>query len=120
MAAWPSSLPDYQEIGLQETRQQAFLRSSVDAGPSKQRKRFTSATRSLSGTMLLSDTQFAAFNTFYETTINQGADEFDMLDPRDGSTAACRFVEPPTARALVGGSSGAALWRVSFKLEIVN
>jgi len=120
MATWPSSLPDYMEIGLEDTRQQGFLRSEVDAGPSKQRKRFTTTTRILRGTMLLTAAQRSTFETFYTTTINEGADEFDMLDPLDATSVACRFVSPPTFRGLVGGASGAALWRVSLEIEVVG
>lgn len=119
MAAWPGSLPQYLEIGLQDTRQKGFLRSPVDAGPSKQRKRFTATTRGMAGTMLFTTAQRATFETFYTTTINEGADEFTMSDPLDASTVSVRFVEPPQFRALAGGPSGAALWRASLSLEIL-
>lgn len=120
MAAWPGSLPQYHEIGLQETRQQAFVRTQMDTGPYKQRKRFTAATRFLEGTMLMTKAQKAIFDTFYNTTINEGADEFDFTDPKDGSTTqSVRFTAPPTVTALIGGSSGVDFYRATISLEIL-
>lgn len=120
MATWPTSLPQYHEIGLQETRQQGFVRTQMDTGPYKQRRRFTAVTRYLEGTMLMTNAQRATFDTFYVTTINQGADEFDFIDPVDASTVqSVRFTMPPTFSALIGGSSGVDFYRVTISLEIL-
>lgn len=116
-ATWPLSLPEYFNIGVREERQEGFIRSSMDIGPSKQRKRFTATSKMYTGTMLLTGTQRATFETFYSTTINEGADAFDWSDPIDFTTQEFRFVEPPTFTALTGGSSGPTLWRLNMKVE---
>lgn len=118
MAAWPGSLPQYMELGLSETRQQGFIRSPNDAGPAKQRKRFTAASRYLTGTMALSKAQRDTFETFYTTTLGEGADEFDMNDPLDFSVKSMRFREAPEMQLLTGGGDGGH-WRVSLSLEIL-
>jgi len=115
MAAWPGSLPTLLEQGAQETRQQGFLRSSMDIGPPKQRARFTALSRFYSGTMLMTATQKATFDTFYTTTIGEGADQFDFLDPSDQvTTIQARFTGVPTAAALDAG-----YWRVTLPLEVL-
>lgn len=119
MATWPATLPSQLEAGAQLDRQQGFLRSPTDTGPFKQRKRFTAVSRFYSGTMLLNVTQKATLETFYVTTINEGADEFDFEDPEDFGTVSARFTQPPTAQGLVGGSSGVELWRVQIALELL-
>jgi len=119
MATWPSTLPQQFEAGAGVSRQQGFVRSPVSAGPFKQRKRYTAVSRFYTGTMLMTETQRATLETFYTTTVNEGADEFDFEDPVDFSTVSARFASAPEDRGIVGGASGVALWRVSFTLEIL-
>jgi len=121
MAIWPGTLPQALHLEATETAQKAFLRTQMDAGPYKQRGRFTAAARYLSGTMLLTKAQRQTFDTFYNSTLNYGADEFDFYDPVDNGTVSMRFTEPPSFSAVVGGGSGggAAQWRVSLELEIL-
>lgn len=118
MATWPGSLPQYMEIGLSETRQQGFVRSPTDAGPPKQRKRFTAVSRFVTGTMTLSKAQRDTFETFYKTTLGEGAAEFTMGDALDFGTETFRFVEVPDMQLInAGGTSG--YWKVSLSLEIL-
>ena len=120
MAVWPATLPQYFEVGVQDTRQQGFIRSQTDTGPYKQRKRFTATSRFLSGTMLMTGTQRATFETFYKTTLEEGTSEFDFIDPADFSTCSARFTAPPTLSAVAGGdTSGTAQWRVDLALEVL-
>jgi hypothetical protein len=120
MAIWPGTLPQYFEVGVQDTRQQGFIRSQTDTGPYKQRKRFTATARFLSGTMLFTGTERATFETFYKTTISEGTDEFDFIDPADFSTVSVRFVQPPTLSAVAGGgTAGTAQWRIDLALEVL-
>ena len=120
MPTWPAALPDYFEVGVQDTRQQGFIRSQTETGPYKQRKRFTATSRFLSGTMLLTGTQRATFDTFYKTTISEGTGEFNFLDPVDFSTISARFVSPPSLSAVAGGgTAGTGQWRIEMVLEVL-
>lgn len=119
MAVWPVSLPQYMHVGMQDTRQETFLRSPNSNGPAKQRRRFTKAARTLKGTMHFTKAQRATFETFYQSTISDGADEFDFTDPSDGATVSCRFVKPPAFRYIVGGASGAELQEVTLEFEVI-
>lgn len=117
MAAWPASLPEFLEVGAAEEVQQAFIRTDNSTGPPKQRRRFSSSTRMIRGTMLLTAAERATFDTFYNTTINDGSDSFTFTDPVDNTTQNFRFMEPPSFEYLVGGSSGAAQQRMRLSLE---
>lgn len=119
MATWPSSLPSQFEIGAQLSSQQTFLRSQTDKGPFKQRRRFTARSRFYSGTMLLTATQKATLETFFEDDANFGGTQFDFEDPADLSTVSARFVDTPSYQLLVGSASGVELQRVSFTLELL-
>jgi hypothetical protein len=120
MAVWPGTLPQYFEIGAQDTRQQGFIRSTTETGPYKQRKRFTATSRFLSGSMLLTGTQRATFETFYKTTISGGTDEFDFIDPVDFVAAPMRFVQPPSCSGVSGGATATTVqWRLDLMLEVL-
>lgn len=119
MATWPATLPQQFEQGAQETRQSGLLRSAVDIGPPKQRRRFSAVSRFYAGTFLFTTAQKATFETFYSTTIAEGADEFDFEDPNDGGTVSARFTGPPSFSALLGGPSGVTFWRMSAEIEVL-
>lgn len=120
MAVWPIPLPQYLEIGAQDTRQQGFIRSNTDTGPYKQRKRFTATSRFLSGSMLLTGTQRATFETFYKTTLSEGTDAFDFIDPVDFGTVSARFTQAPSLSAVSGGNTATTVqWRMDIMLEVL-
>jgi hypothetical protein len=112
-AVWPSSLPQFVEIdGYDETLPDALLRTRMDAGPAKQRRRFTAAPRSLAAvTDLMTAAQGATFEAFFETTLQMGALPFDWAHPRTQATKTFRFREPPKAIARPGG-------RVQYRLSL--
>ena len=73
-----------------------MLRTSVDAGPEKRRRRFTAAPRPLIGTMRMTTAQVAAFETFFRTTLADGTLAFDFPHPRTQSTLSVVFASPPS------------------------
>jgi hypothetical protein len=121
MAAWPASLPQKAFLVASDTRQQASLRSEMDQGAPKKRKRFTAAIRNLTLKMILTGTQRATFDTFYITTINEGTDSFTILDPVDDATITVSFKSPPTWK-LIPGSGPAVVdrqWESILDLEVL-
>jgi hypothetical protein len=119
MASWPSSLPAQFEVGATLEQQSPFVRSPMDTGPTKQRRRFTATSRFYNGTMLLTKDQRDDLVEFFDTTTNGGADAFDFEDPEDFGTVSARFLAPPSYTGLVGGSGGVALWRASLSVELL-
>lgn len=119
-AAWPASLPQSPFLPVTDQRQTAVVRTSMDAGPPKMRRRFTAAVRQITLGMFLTGAERAVFDAFFATTLEEGALPFTWTDPVDDSSVDLRFVEPP-AFTLVRPDSAASgrLWSASFKLEIL-
>ena len=91
-----------------------MLRTGVDAGPEKRRKRFTAVPRSLRGAMPLTGTQLDTFRAFFSSDIADGAMAFDFPNPRDtGSTISVVFREPPS-----WVNDGGDVYRLRLNLEI--
>jgi len=96
MADWPATL--YGHIidgGFTETPPQNVLRTQMDAGPAKLRRRSTAAVRPMSLTLFLTKALVATFDTFYVSTIASGATEFNMYHPRTLVTGVYRIVNQP-------------------------
>ncbi len=113
MPAWPTSLPAFDAQGFQESAPDNLLRTQMDAGPDKVRRRYTAAARGLQGTILLDETQYATFKTFHGTDLADGALPFTMTNPYGGGTATYRFTGGWSA-SLVGGGQYVS---VSLPLE---
>ena len=112
MAAWPATLPQCQSQ-YSEKRQDGALRSDMDTGPAKVRRRFTATSTYLQLTYLLTLSQSTELDTFYDVTTNKGSDVFDFLHPRLGTTVRARFMEPPELAA------DRLLWRARVQLEVL-
>lgn len=119
MATWPVTLPSL-AVGADLSQQDGVIRSPMDAGPSKVRRRFTSTVRYLSGTMVLTSAQKAALDTFFNTTVAGGALAFEYDDPTNGfAGVAARFMAPPTFQLTVGGASGVEYYTATISLELL-
>jgi len=77
-AQWPASLPQsYLLLGGSETAPNLILRTQMDAGPAKTRKRFTAGVRQMRVQWLMSRSQKDTFDAFYRVTLGGGALPFD-------------------------------------------
>ncbi len=114
MAAWPATLPQELRLeGMQEQTVDVLLRSPMDAGPPKVRPLYRSAPVDIAGDMVMTTAQVATLETFFETTLNWGADSFDWTHPRTRAAATFMFAARPGYAAV-----GAGYWRVSLQLRI--
>lgn len=95
MATWPATLPPPLADTLQETPPDNVIRTSMEKGPAKVRRRTTATVRPISFELVLDTTQLAALDTFYVTTTYSGADEFSYTHPRTGAAVSARFTAPP-------------------------
>lgn len=115
MATWPSSLPqNLNTDGFSLTQQDQTVRTGMDAGPDFVRRRFTAATAQLSGSIVVDETQYGTFWSFFNNTLSGGSAQFDWTHPVDGSPATMRFSAVPSVSAAGGG-----LYRVDMQLEIL-
>lgn len=118
MVAWPASLPQKPLAeGFAEQMRKMGLRSAMDAGPAKQRRRFTAAVRTLKLRLRLTPAQVAALDTFWETDTAGGSLSFTWVHPRTGAGVTMRFIadQPPDVQPVNRGLQYIA----SFDVEIL-
>ncbi len=110
---WPGGLPQRPSVsGYQESFAETALRTPMEAGAAKLRRRFTAAPRQMELSFRMTPAQVALVRTFFEDTTAGGTLPFDWVHPRDGTTSSYRFMEPPRVSA-----TAANLFSISIKLE---
>lgn len=120
MVTWPAALPQVAPIaGYQETLPDTSLRTQMDAGPARMRRRFTAAVRPITINFILSDEQLETFHDFYVTTLAGGSLPFDWVHPRHAADLPqaffqFRIVRPPTYSAI-----DRDIWQVPIEFEIL-
>lgn len=71
------------------------LRTPMDQGPSKARRRFTAASRKISGrTDIMTNAEVDTFETWYDDTV-KGVNSFTAIHPRTGVQETFRFLKDP-------------------------
>jgi len=111
---WPTTLPQEPLVeGFSGTPQNTLIRTSMDAGPEKVRRRFTAASEYYTVSWIMTDAQFTTFRGFFNDTIAGGSEEFEMKHPITGETALVRFRGPYQF------VSTGAHWRISAVIEVL-
>jgi hypothetical protein len=113
---WPVTIPqDLLVDGYGEATPDVAIKSNMDVGPAKVRRRTTAAVRPITGKMVMTLTELGLFKSFYNTDLLGGSLRFDWTDPYDGSTAVeMRFTAPPSWSAIDPDH-----FEVSMALEIL-
>lgn len=115
MAAWPASLPEQPLAdGYTESALPNVVRSEMEIGPAKLRRRYTAEIKVYAVQFMLTTAQVATLETFYDSTLNGGVDPFDWVDHRTGATVSYRFRSRPMYYTAAPGH-----WRCSSELETV-
>jgi hypothetical protein len=95
---WPVDLPQMvSQDNYQEARGRNTIRTPVDQGRPKARRRFTSSIQTFTVTVYLTADQADIFDDFWENTTAAGSLEFDWVHPRTQEAAVCQFTgdDPP-------------------------
>lgn len=92
-----------------------MLRSDMDLGPAKVRRRTTANVRLIECAFLIDVSQRATFDTFFNSTLEGGTLPFELDHPITGTTSDFRFVEEPTYSAV----SGSLYFHLNCRLEIL-
>lgn len=117
MATYPSTLPDWQ-LPVSWQAQNGTVRTSMDTGPDKVRRRFSAVNIPFSAEMEIDGSQRATLETFFHDTLKEGTEEFDRTDPRTDTTESFRFLSPPQFRQKAGASSTSErIYQVTMNLE---
>lgn len=92
MPVWPQSLPQVLLLdGYQEEPPNLVMRTEMDAGPAKVRRRFTAGERPIIGALHLTKAQVQTLDDFYLITLQGGSVKFDWSHPRTGAAATFRL-----------------------------
>lgn len=120
MADWPAGIPwEFLTDGASGAFGDNTLRSSMDVGPPKLRRRSTAAPDRFVGDILVTLTQYGTLETFYKTTLGYGALPFDGTHPITGAAAEMQFMAPPACRPTNNYKDGEQLWLATLQLEIL-
>lgn len=118
MANWPALLPRPVMSGYKYRNEKNFLRTQMETGPARQRRRYTSVITEVDATFKFTHPQLALFESFFTNTLNDGVDWFQlaMVSGAGETVVDVRFKEPPEAAALANGN----MWSLTAKVEIRN
>jgi len=109
---WPQGLPVTLVLeGLTKQPRSNVIRTAMDAGPGKARRRYTAKTTRYSGRMILSPGQLETFEVFYSGILADGVLRFSFTDPVSLDAAEFRFAADYTVAAVDG------LFEVAMELE---
>jgi hypothetical protein len=113
--SWPPTLPLPTVDGYGVQPGDAILRTDMEAGLARQRRRFTSVPSIIAVRWLMTRNQFAVFEAWYKLYAKEGAAFFDidLLGGVGITTHNARFTQQFDARLLNG-----RLWTVTSQLEI--
>lgn len=139
MATWPTDvgstpenvkyLPAPQWSGWSEDRQDNVIRSQMDAGPAKTRRRFTAVPKYQTCRWVFNSEQLRIFEEWWETEIYSGAISFHWMSPVSDKLVQARFRKPYTFKpmgepmVIKTAESGEkyiyGLWEVTGELEVL-
>jgi hypothetical protein len=97
--------------GFSKQPQSNVIRTTMDAGPKKTRRRYTAKTIKYSGKQIFDEAELMVFEQFYHNVIADGALRFNFTDPISQEIAEFRFTEDYTVNAVDG------LYEVQMSLE---
>lgn len=119
MATWPDTLPHPQASGYGIQAADCTVRTDMESGPARVRRRYTSAPDSITLRWVFTEAQMVIFRAFYESDFQQGA-AWVFMPIKDGRTAGmvsreCRPTSPFKAEY-----SGRDVWVVEMPVEVRN
>lgn len=121
IAVWPSTLPLAPLVqGYTESAPNLLLRSSVDQGPPRVRRKCSSKPWVFSAKLPLNAAQVQALEEFVYVQLEGGALRFEFAHARTKATVECRFVPKSEEALYVVSPRGTALrWQADVVLEVL-
>jgi hypothetical protein len=112
---WPDTLPQSPLAdGFRETLPDTALRTNMESGPAKIRRRGTTGISRMTLSFFLDAAGAAALAAFHDDTTAGGTLPFSFPHPRQGDTVSCRFIRTPEIFAISGG-----FFKTAIELEIL-
>ncbi len=94
LITWPSTLPAPLQDDFGEIPPDTSMRTSMDSGPTKVRRRYTSGSRVFTVRYHLTKLQVATLDAFFVTTSRSGSLPFNWTHPRTGAACEARMRAP--------------------------
>lgn len=113
MPTWPATLPAPALNSVNETPPKNRLRSQMDKGPPKERRRTTANVRPISFLLKCTPAETQILDDFFVTETASGVNEFSWTHPRTGAAVVAKFSSEPTYKEFE-----AAIWECSIQLEV--
>jgi hypothetical protein len=115
MPSWPLALPVSPLVeGFRETPPDTVLRSTMDQGPAKLRRRTTAGAGTLTLTYMLSRSQVDTLLDFFNDSLAGGTLAFDFTHPVNGAPLSCRFRQSPAYAPI-----NAEYFKAALELEVL-
>lgn len=97
METWPAALPsDILSSGFKQQAKSNTIRSTVEAGLDKIRRRYTTPIVDSTVTMVMTFAQHDTLETFFNTTLQGGVLSFGFTDPITSTLSEYRFLIEPS------------------------
>jgi hypothetical protein len=110
--SWPAELPATLLLeGLSAKQESNVIRTQMDAGPKKTRRRYTANVKTFTGKLLLTPSQREKLEQFYHAALADGVLRFNFTSPLTLETQEFRFTDDYTETAADG------LFEISASLE---
>ncbi len=114
---WPPGLPQVPQKGYTEDLGVLIVRTPMDKGPAKQRRRGQSPDK-LNCNFMMTTAQVATLKTFVESTI-RGVARFYFPQPRTGETVEVRIIPQGDGNMYNLSYVAPGYYNVSLQLEIL-
>jgi hypothetical protein len=89
--SYPESLPGIRASGFQSQYRNPVIRTQMDAGPVKQRLRYTAVPKQFTGTIVVDEAERELFEAWFTETLGYGTLRFVMQNPETLAFEEFRF-----------------------------
>lgn len=116
---WPAvQLGNIQYGGIQATREDGRIRTKMDVGPAKVRRRTSAVAQPTSIPVEFTGEQMSDFWAFYRDSLLEGTLAFEWEDPATDDTVSFRFLQAPRFSLVIPASDfNDRRWTAVLELE---
>jgi hypothetical protein len=108
---YPAALPAIRSNGFQSQYQNPVIRTPMDAGPAKQRLRYTAAPKQFTASVVVDEEERKLFEAWFTETLGFGTLRFVMQNPQTLEPEEFRFT------GVYGETETGGLFELSLPLE---
>lgn len=97
---WPAGAPQFAE-SWEEQNQPLTIRTNMDVGPPKVRRRATRSFRSVTVSFTCRHDQWRVLKDFFQVDCQSGVQFHEFLHPFEGTVQEFRFIEAPQVVSVI-------------------